>query len=41
VQCMFLERRRNLCGEYESKVGGMSMGVGPFNNSQMVVSLTN
>jgi hypothetical protein len=26
--------------EYESKVGGMSMGVGHLNNNQVVVSLT-
>jgi hypothetical protein len=26
VQYMFLERRCNMRGEYESKVGGMSMG---------------
>jgi hypothetical protein len=28
---MFLERRLNMHGKYESKVDGMSMGVGPLN----------
>jgi hypothetical protein len=40
VQYIFQERRRNMRGEYESKVGGMSMGVGRLNNNQVVVSLT-
>jgi hypothetical protein len=40
VQYMFLERMSNMQGEYESKVGGMSMGVDPLNNIQVVVSLT-
>jgi hypothetical protein len=26
-------------GKYESKVGGISMGVGPLNNGQVVVFL--
>jgi hypothetical protein len=36
---MFLERRLNMHGKYESKVDGMSMGVGPLNNSQVLVFL--
>jgi hypothetical protein len=30
---MFLERRLNMHGKYESKVDGMSIGVGLLNNS--------
>jgi hypothetical protein len=36
---MFLERRLNMHGKYESKVDGMSIGVGLLNNSQVLVFL--
>jgi hypothetical protein len=35
-----LERRRNMCSEYDIKVDSMSMGVGHLNNNQVVVCLT-
>jgi hypothetical protein len=40
VQYTFLERRHNMHNEYDNKVDNMSMGVGPHNNKQVVVSLT-
>jgi hypothetical protein len=33
VQYMFLERRHNMRGEYDIKVGSMSMEVGRLNNN--------
>jgi hypothetical protein len=40
VQYTFLERRRNMHDNYDSKVGSMSIGVGRLNNNQVVICLT-